>query len=553
MRKATSLDPWSLRLLGKMELRDSKKNLVPLTAKNIFVLLAFLAEAKKEPVSRDMLAEIVWESGSPKSRRDSLRNAIVTLRKCLPANALEISKDFVILNPNFISADWLEIESYEDYTGDFMAGLQQEWVLDRRIQIRNEACENALRKAQSLWENEQFTGALALANRACQIDPLNEEAALQRVNYLNLSGNREHAFAAADAHRSRILRHLGAVSDVRPETPPEESHPLLVAAEWLLDRNPEETLSMLAATHLQWLTMPVEAARDFHFRSLEVNPKDSVERRLVYAQHVYLTAMAGSIGEIPSDAERAMQEAFQLGEPMVAARMAGALSYANLSKGVFDKSLSFAKQAMEFAKLTKCQLTHYEFETQYAIILIHCGKVGAAEAIHKKHQQESVNYTNTTQIAQQTMSRIEPLLALGKIDLAAKNAAKARKIFEANNASRMLPWISLCESLIHEAVGDYYQARISLEEIQKIGSSVGGQAVTAMTADKLASVNCRLGEYGDAAESLVHSALYRKSRGTVPSVIERKSILVTHGILLEKLGQKQLQRTYLDIKSVSQE
>lgn len=57
---------------------------------------------------------------------------------------------------------------------------------------------------------------------------------------------------------------MGTVSNIGPEVSTYESHPLLTAAEWLLDRNPADALSMLVATQSQWLSMPVEAARDFH-------------------------------------------------------------------------------------------------------------------------------------------------------------------------------------------------------------------------------------------------------------------------------------------------
>lgn len=65
-------------------------------------------------------------------------------------------------------------------------------------------------------------------------------------------------------------------------------------------------------------------------------------------------------------------------------------------------------------------------------------------------------------LAQQLMASLDPLIFEGKIDVAAENLQRARRLFEANGAGRILPWLLLGESMLHEEVGDYYEARRSL-------------------------------------------------------------------------------------------
>ncbi len=105
--------------------------------------------------------------------------------------------------------------------------------------------------------------------------------------------------------------------------------------------------------------------------------------------------------------------------------------------------------------------------------------------------------------------------------------------------------------MLHEEVGDYYEARRSLGEIVKIGSAVGGQAVTAMTDDRIAAIDCKLGEYDTAAEALARSAVFRRGRGTVPSVIERIYNRSTQETLSEKLSKTELKRAFLKVTDVS--
>ncbi len=535
---------WKLNLLGKLELRNSSGVLIPLRAKNIFVLLAYLVANEGQEIRRDKISEVIWDNSKPKASRNSLRNALAILKKCLPENVLQMRPESVVLTPQFIVTDWKNICSLDDYCGDFMPGLNQEWVIDTRIQLRESISNSAISRAQEFWDSGKKELALETIHRACTLDPLNEIAISMQVKFLEDSGNRVLAISVADAYRSKLLREIGAISDVRPEADSRVEHPLISAAEWLLDRNPNEAISLLAATHSQWLAMPIDASRDIHNRSLTASTRDSADRRLVCAQHLYLSVMSGGLTDIPAVSDQAIDASLQLGERLVAARMCGAFAYRYLSKGEFPLALSYALQSLNIARQTNSPELIFEFEQQYMIILEHSGNVKAARAISRKHLKQAGKLTNIIQVAQQLMSTIDPLVAMGQIDKAIANLDRAKSIFESNNADRMLSWVHLSRSVIYEAIGDNYHARAELESIQSIGAKIGGQAVTAMTSDRMAALNCKLGDYSTAAEALATSSIFRRNKGSVPSVVERNQILLTHKILVEKIGERDLLKTY---------
>ncbi|MCE9558019.1 MAG: bacterial transcriptional activator domain-containing protein, partial [Armatimonadetes bacterium] len=466
--------PWRLNLLGRMELLNADGIPVPISAKNALAALAYVSSRAGENLARAEVAGLIWTGCTSKAALDSLRNALVVLRKVFPH--FEASRDYVSIPEGKIECDWLTLDDHTTYRGEFMPGLDQEWVIETRLELRNIACESAVSCGEQAWEAGDRAGGLELIERACAIDPWNEDAAALRVKYLNASGQRAKAFATADAYRIKVIREMGTVSNIGPEVSTYESHPLLTAAEWLLDRNPADALSMLVATQSQWLSMPVEAARDFHRRSLAVNPTESSERRLVKAQHVYLTVMAGRLTNESEDAVRSIEQAVAMGEPMVAARLGGALAYGHLSRGDFGKAVTFAEDSLAFARQTKRPEIAFEFEQQLAVVLQHVGRVEESRKIHRAHAERSEYLETSAMLAQQLMASLDPLIFEGKIDVAAENLQRARRLFEANGAGRILPWLLLGESMLHEEVGDYYEARRSLGEIVKIGSAVGGQA-----------------------------------------------------------------------------
>ncbi len=536
---------WNLCLLGKAELRDGDGAVVQLLTRKVLQLLAFLSLHSGEELARAQLAETIWTDADSKGARDSLRTALANLRSKLPAGAIEATPETVTLCAGFINCDAFGAVELESYAGDFMPGHDQDWIIEHRLHLRSVLCSDLLSQARAAWSSGDRQVAIELAIRACEVEPFSQEAAQTRVQFLEVDGKGSEATRVADAFRVKSLRELGVISDVRPAAKPEDLHPLATAAEWVLDRNPEAALEMLAATHSEWLTMPVELALDLHRRALRSTSKESHARKLVNAQTVYLFVLAGRLGTRIGRAEAAYQSAVETGDGLVAARLSGALAYGYLSRGEFEKSLFFAKRSVASAEATKKPIIEAEFEQLLGIIQ---GQVGFTElgmATHAGCTAKVETFGTPQMIASQNLLLLDALIKQGKIEQAVQNHENAKRINEACGANRMQCWVQFGEVVLNMAVGDNIKAKTMLEDIRKLGSAFGGHSITAMAEDWMACIDCNLGELETAAEAFARASAYRKTLGTVQSVSERSHVRPARKMLKERLGIKTLRAAYL--------
>lgn len=531
---------WKLSLLGKEQLFDAAGNLIAFSTRNVLLLLAVLLEECGAPKSRRELAEVIWPDSSPEFARKSLRNALSLLRKALPDGVLWASTESIQLKGLIIECDWLELRSHADYTGSFMPSFAQDWVIDRRLQLRDRAAQDALQSATAKWAEGHREDAIRLANRASQIDPWNEDAVAFRVRCLEDVGERLQALTVADSYRTKIVRDFGVIaelSELRPNTCPP---PILNAAEWLLARNPNEAISLIAATNAEWMTMPVQLSLDVHQRALEGSRRDSPERRIVFAQSMCLLVVAGRLGPQLEEAERAYEVACCSAEEELSARLAGALSYGYLSKGDFRLATQFAARSLAHAEKTDKPALKAEYRTLNAIILEHTGHSEQSWAELEANRFSVETHGALQDVAGLLMVLCDPLIRAGKFDAAAQNLQLARRMFESCHAGRSLTWVLFGEAMLHFGLGELPSARALLSQIAEMELEVGGHAVKSMADDWIATVDCQLGEYEAAAEGLARAAVFRRNLGTVPSLAERKHIRSTHRTLAERLSERDL-------------
>lgn len=535
---------WDLCLLGRAELLDQDGAAVQLQTKKILVFLAYLCKHSGAELSRTQLAEVLWPDSDSKAARDSLRNALAQLRNKLPLGAIEASADFVKLQEGYVRCDAYEALTPESYSGEFMPGFTQDWIVEHRITIRTQICDQLIRAARQKWDEGAKQESVSLATRACEVDPYHQEAAQLRVHLLELDGRQSQAISVSDAFRVKALRELGLVSDVRTSSPAEHVHPLATAAEWLLDRNPEAALEMLASTHSEWLTIPVELALDIHRRALKATSKDSPARQLINAQTLYLYVLAGRLGNRVGRAETGFREAVQSGEGLVGARLAGALAYGYLSRGDFKRSLYYAKRSLECAELTRKPIIEAEFEQLLGIIHGQVGNQERAWAIHKKATSKVEKFGTPQMIAGHGLLLMDQLVAGGKLDQASQNHENSKRVLEACGANRMMVWVQFGEVMLNVSVGDNQRAKETLLDIKSKGAAFGGHSITAMSDDWIAHVDCQMGELESAAEAFARSATYRKSLGTVPSIAERAHLGPTKRILTERLDSRTIRSAF---------
>src|SRR6201991_1192450 len=228
-----------LRLLGRPVLaRGGDPAPIRLSTRKAGALLAYLAMSPDQVASREELATLLWGNCSDSQARQSLRQALASLRKDLGSKDLGSPDVFtadtsmVRLTPGLWSVDALEFESLSKsrdpgdldtaaslFSGDFLAGLNieedgfAEWVRAQRVRTQLAAgrlCEILAARPQLVTDGER---AVAAAERLLALDPLREDwQRLALTLYARYRGTSE-ALAQYEAFSSLLRREL----DVAPE------------------------------------------------------------------------------------------------------------------------------------------------------------------------------------------------------------------------------------------------------------------------------------------------------------------------------------------------
>jgi DNA-binding SARP family transcriptional activator len=183
-----------LVLLGGFQVRAPGRGIDGLGRKER-ALLAFLAMPPGEPRSREKLAALLWSDLSDKQARDSLKQALLRLRKSFGSlHLLPVVTDraSVTLDRADIGVDVQEFEQLvaegtpdglaratKLYRGDLLEGLDvrdpafEEWLLFERQRLRDQA-RDAL---ASLLDHHMASAARDIAaRRLLALDPLHEAA-----------------------------------------------------------------------------------------------------------------------------------------------------------------------------------------------------------------------------------------------------------------------------------------------------------------------------------------------------------------------------------------
>ena len=248
-----------LRLLGRPVLtRGGDPTPIRLSTRKAGALVAYLAMSPDQVASREELATLLWGNCSDPQARQSLRQALASLRKDLGSKDLGSknlgsknlgskdlgskdlgSPDFftadtnmVGLKPGFWSVDALEFESLSKsqdpgdldkaatlFCGDFLAGLNieedgfAEWVRAQRVRTQLAAarlCEIFAGRPQLVSDGER---AVAAVEQLLALDPLREDwQRLALTLYARYRGTSE-ALAQYEGFSSLLRRELGVAPE----------------------------------------------------------------------------------------------------------------------------------------------------------------------------------------------------------------------------------------------------------------------------------------------------------------------------------------------------
>src|SRR5688500_6364538 len=225
-----------LELLGDFRLRTESGSLVTISARKSQAMLAYLAVKPGQLVSRDKMAGLLWSSTAPEQARQSLRQTLSTLRRELAAvssqKILVEEGDFLSLDAASVYCDVVEFESLVAtgtaealdpatrlYGGDFLDGFQideekfDQWVLAERDRLHRMALRAHAQLVEQLTRSGSLDEAIAIAQQALRVDPLQESMHRALMKLYQQSGDLLNALQQYDSCTKILRREL----DVEPD------------------------------------------------------------------------------------------------------------------------------------------------------------------------------------------------------------------------------------------------------------------------------------------------------------------------------------------------
>lgn len=217
-----------LRTLGTLDLRGPDgASLGPLLAQpKRAALLAYLALARPHgPVRRDILLATFWPEMPDERARAALRNALSFVRKSAPGVLAARADDAVAVADDALDCDVRRMEAalaagdvagaLAHYGGDLLAGLHvddapawEHWRDAERLRLRHVALAAARGAAEAARGRGDVDGAVALARRACEIDPDDEPSVRRLMEMLAEAGDPAGALREYERFAARLMREL---------------------------------------------------------------------------------------------------------------------------------------------------------------------------------------------------------------------------------------------------------------------------------------------------------------------------------------------------------
>lgn len=224
----------TLELLGHFRLSDDARAVGRLSKKSQ-ALLAYLACHSPEAIPRERLATLLWGYSDPDHARQSLRQALVTIRTTLGAahDVLIVDAASVRLAASGeLTVDVKDFEALAQmtdtaalarasalYRGEYLAGLHvtseafEEWLSVERQRLLGIACEIQRRLATACADTGGLDAAIEAARRLTQLDPLGEEGHRLLIQLLAAAGQRSAALAQYTSLSERLRRDLGVAPE----------------------------------------------------------------------------------------------------------------------------------------------------------------------------------------------------------------------------------------------------------------------------------------------------------------------------------------------------
>lgn len=227
---------WRIELFARLRAERGGVAVSRFRTQKTAALLGYLAYHGARSHPREALIELLWPACEPDAGRNSLSQAIFSLRQQLEppdvarGSVIVASRAAVHLHRDAFTTDVGDFESalrsagtasggrrtelleraIELYRGDLLPELFDDWVLRERDRLRNLFLRNVHERAGELVRSRDLPRALDLAHRAVAADPLHEEACRDLMSALRAVGEAPAALRQYRELEAAIERELGA-------------------------------------------------------------------------------------------------------------------------------------------------------------------------------------------------------------------------------------------------------------------------------------------------------------------------------------------------------
>ena len=223
-----------IKLLGAFRLLDEAGSEIPLRSVKLRALIAYLAMHCDRPVKRESLAALLWDESPDSQARQSLRQALLSLRKALgdSAAAFEADDETITLRSAAVRIDVAQFEAAAVagrlseavglYHSDLMAepSLRSEafeaWLAQERARLRDLACTSLETYIEDLLAAGDAATAVQAGRQIEALDPWRETGTRLLMRAYAQAGRQAEALQHYQAFAETLEHELGAQPD--PET-----------------------------------------------------------------------------------------------------------------------------------------------------------------------------------------------------------------------------------------------------------------------------------------------------------------------------------------------
>lgn len=232
-----------IKTLGGLSITQNGRPLTRLASRKTEALLVYLACTRRE-ISRELLAEMLWDDRTQQQAMANLRVVLSSLRKEASPFVI-INRKMAAINPNTkMTIDAIQLEqagtaalkqngiqtaqqakelnqALDRYKGDFLAGFFlpeasgfENWVATETERLRQLTIDSYLVLNRWYMDRQDYVSAVASATRLVHLDPLTEIGHRHLIESLARSDHRVKALAQYE-HYCQILKdELGIEPDL---------------------------------------------------------------------------------------------------------------------------------------------------------------------------------------------------------------------------------------------------------------------------------------------------------------------------------------------------